>query len=107
MKLRVIEEDVALSSTSDGSAIDLASVAPFLIGATAIAEIGFSAAADGTPVATLQTSPDNSTWTTVLTKTGLKATKKAEITLARYIRRRVTTASTTTGHANFYLTGAY
>lgn len=106
MQVKAIAEDVSLAATVDGAATDLANISPFQAGMSVIAVIESSAAADGAPVQTLQTSPDGTTWTTVATKTGIKNAKYVEITLDRYIRHRVTTASTSAGYGSWYLLSA-
>ena len=60
-------------------------------GHSVIAEILFTGVT-GSPVVKIQTSPDNSTWTDVLTTSGITRTKfTANVTLDKYARLNVTT----------------
>ena len=64
---------------------------PHARGHTAIAEILFTGMT-GSPVVKIQTSPDNSTWTDVLTTSGITRTVfSANVTLDKYARLNVTT----------------
>lgn len=68
----------------------LTTTTPHPRGFNALAEIVFTGVT-GTPVVKIQTSPDNSTWTDVLTTSGITRTVfSANVTLGKYARLNVT-----------------
>ena len=89
-----------LATLAAGSATDEASVemteTPFLPGREVEAYIFTSADMSGTDaVIIIESSPDDSTWSTLLTMTGIGPTA-GNITLDRYMRAGVETAAGTT-----------
>lgn len=101
MNLKSLGAAIDLDTAAAATAIDLGSETPYANGFTAVGVI-VQLGATGSPVAKIQTSPDNSTWTDAVTMTGLVPTTMAEVALQRYVRANVTTAGSA-GTANFYL----
>jgi hypothetical protein len=101
MNLKSLGAAIDLDTAAAQTAIDLDGTTPYAEGFTAVGVIT-QLGATGSPVAKIQTSPDNSTWTDVVTMTGLVPTTMAEVTLQRYVRANVSTAGSA-GAANFYL----
>lgn len=76
---------------------------PFAPGHNAVVEIACTGVT-GTPTIVIQTSPDNSTWTTVATLNVItRSGFQAEITLDKYIRANQTAAGSA-GTYDAYLT---
>ncbi len=77
---------------------------PFLPGRKASAHIELGGAVGTVPSIVIQSSPDNSVWTTVLTLNQLDGNKVGDVTLAKYMRVGVATAAgTTAGRYSAYL----
>lgn len=90
-KLLTLATAVAATGTVAQTGVET-TAAPFAPGFNAIAEIDFTGVT-GTPTVLIQTSPDNSTWTTVATLAVItRAVYKVEITLNKYIRANQTVA---------------
>lgn len=100
-KQHTLGEGVSLAAVAAQATPFQPSASPFTPGMNVIARVAQNAGA-GAFVIKVQTSPDNTTWTDVLTVTGAGPTKQAEFTSAAYIRYNVTAAGTA-GTANVYL----
>lgn len=91
-----MSKTLSLGAVVDGTAVAAQTgvstvTTPHARGHTAIAEIIFTGMT-GSPVVKIQTSPDNSTWTDVLTTSGVTRTVfTANVTLDNYARLNVTT----------------
>lgn len=101
MNLKSLGAAVSLAAAAAQASVDLADTTPFASGFNAVAVIDEDAGA-GAFVAKIQTSPDNVTWTDVLTKNGAGPISMAQVTLDRYVRLNVTSAGSA-GTANAYL----
>lgn len=99
MKAQVLGEDKA--AVAAGSSVDM-STTPFMDRHSVVGCINVSPDFNGTYV--IQTSDDDSNWTTVLTVTGAnQVNKKASVQLKRYVRDNMT--AFTAGKASSYLLG--
>ena len=87
--------DLAAGSVAAQSSVE-SNKTPFLPDRVVTAHIAPSADMAGTDaVIVIQSSPDDSAWTTVMTMTGI-GHKVADIVLAKFMRANVTTAAGTT-----------
>ena len=104
MKCFSLGENIDLNAVAAGATVDLGSAAPAGRGFNAVACFTHASLAGGTFAAKVQTSPDGTTWTDVMTLTaGVKPGKMQEITLERYARYNVTVGATAASLGNFYI----
>jgi len=101
-KQHTLGEAIDLTSAAAQAAPFQPSASPFTPGMNVIGKITTNAAAGAGLVVKIQTSPDDNTWTDVLTMTGVGPDKQAEFTSDAYIRYNVTGAGSA-GTANVYL----
>lgn len=90
---KLITLGAAVSATAVAAQTGVSTQAtPFSPGFNAVAEINFTGVT-GTPTVLIQTSPDNSAWTTVATLSVITRTGyEVEVTLDKYARLNVTVA---------------
>lgn len=104
MATKTLLSAVSAASAAAGTA-QLLNVSPFLDGQNCRGVIALSPDAAGSVVVKIQGSPDNSTWTDLLTLTGVANPHlEAEVTCAKYMRGNVTGAGSA-GKASVYLQG--
>lgn len=104
MALKTLLNAVSAASAAAGTAQTMGDT-PFLDGQNCRARIALSADAAGSVVVKIQGSDDNSTWTDLLTHTGVGIpSTEAEITCKKYMRGNVTGAGST-GKASAFLEG--
>lgn len=100
--MKMIEVAAGVSATGVANQTGVATdTTPFLAGRDVVLEIQ-SNGMTGTPTVLVQTSPDNSTWTTVATHTALYS-KKYNIKCSNYIRLGVTVVGSA-GTVSAYIT---
>lgn len=104
MATKTLLAAVSAASAAAGTA-QLLDVSPFLEGQNARGVIALSPDAAGSVVVKIQSSPDNTTWTDVLTLTGVgNPTLEGEVTCDKYMRGNVTGAGSA-GKVSVYLNG--
>lgn len=104
MATKTLLAAVSAAAAAAGTALTL-DVSPFLDGQNVRARIVLSADAAGSVVVKVQGSSDNSTWTDLLTHTGVGTpSTEGEVTCMKYMRGNVTGAGSA-GKASVYLEG--
>ena len=104
MATKTLLNAVSAAAAAAGTAL-LLDVSPFLDGENCRGRIVLSADAAGSVVVKIQGSDDNSTWTDLLTHTGVGTpSTEADIICKKYMRGNVTGAGSA-GKASVYLEG--
>ncbi len=104
MATKTLLNAVSAAAAAPGAA-QLLNTSPFLDGENCRGVIALSPNAAGAVVVKIQGSPDNTTWTDLLTLTGVTVPNlEAEVICAKYMRGNVTGAGTA-GTASVYLQG--
>lgn len=100
--LSVLADNVA-ATVADQTAVE-SNKTPFIPGRKASAHIELGGATGTVPSILIESSPDNSVWTTVLELDQLDGNKVGDVTLDRYMRAGVDTAAgTSPGRYSAYL----
>lgn len=94
MTLLVLADNVAGTAAAQTS-VDSADTTPFITRRVVEAYIIQNGMTGTVPSITIQSSPDNSVWTTVLTLATLGGGKFGNVTCERYMRANVATAAGT------------
>lgn len=104
MATKTLLSAVSAAAAAAGSTVTLG-VSPFLDGQNARARIVLSADAAGSVVVKVQGSDDGTTWSDLLTHTGVGTpSTEAEVTCKKYMRGNVTGAGSA-GEVSVYLEG--